>query len=200
VTPAPRRATAADRDAAAEILVGAFREDPTWGWACPDPALRPQQHRALWRLYVDGALRHDGVWLSPGDTAVAVWVPPGGTELSAEQEQALEDLLDSWSGAAPSRVRQAVERFEAAHPNEEPHHYLTMLGTDPAHRGRGVGLGLLAATLRHVDETGTAAYLEASNPANVPLYERHGFAQYGSFGLDGGPEVITMWRPARPVT
>ena len=198
MTDAPRRATTADRDAAAEILVGAFREDPTWAWACPDPVLRPEQHRALWRLFVDGALRHDGVWLDSGGTATAVWIPPGGTELSPEQEQHLDDLLDSWSGEAPSRVRHAVELFEEAHPREEPHHYLTLLGTDPAHRGRGLGLALLAATLAHVDEAGTAAYLEASNSANVPLYERYGFAPVGSFRLgDDAPEVVTMWRPAR---
>jgi len=198
VTDAPRRATTADRDAAAEILVGAFREDPTWAWACPDPRLRAEQHRALWRLFVDGALLHDGVWLDSGTHATAVWIPPGGTELSPEQEQHLDDLLDSWPGAAPSRVRHAVELFEEAHPHEEPHHYLSLLGTDPAHRGRGLGLALLAATLAHVDVTGTAAYLEASNPANVPLYERYGFDPVGSFRLgDDGPEVVTMWRPAR---
>ena len=195
---APRRATTADRDTAVEILVGAFYEDPTWAWACPDPAVRREQHRALWRLFVDGALRYGGVWLAPNSAATAVWIPPGGTELSPEQEQDLEDVLDSWPGEAPSRVRHAVGLFEAAHPHEEPHHYLTLLGTDPAHRGRGLGLGLLAATLAHVvDEAGTAAYLEASNPANVPLYQRYGFASLGSFRLgDDGPEVVTMWRPA----
>jgi GNAT superfamily N-acetyltransferase len=91
-----------------------------------------------------------------------------------------------------------VELFDAAHPHEEPHHYLTLLGTDPAQRGRGLGLALLATTLALVDEAGTAAYLEASNPANVPLSERSAFAPESSFRLgDDGPEVVTMWRPAR---
>jgi hypothetical protein len=54
VTGAPRRATAVDRDAVARILVGAFHEDPAWAWACPDPALRAEQHRALWSLVADG--------------------------------------------------------------------------------------------------------------------------------------------------
>jgi ribosomal protein S18 acetylase RimI-like enzyme len=203
VSDAPRRATSLDREDAVEVLVGAFHEDPTWAWACPDAALRAEQHRELWRLFVDGALRYDGVWVSAGGTAVAVWIPPGGTELSPEQEQDLEDLLDSWPGEAPARVRHAVEQFEAAHPHGEPHHYLTLLGTDPGHRGRGAGLGLLAATLARVDEAGSAAYLEASNPANVPLYQRYGFAPVGSFQLGAdGPAVITMWRPAgaaRPI-
>jgi hypothetical protein len=128
VTDEPRRATTADRDTVVEILVGAFHEDPTWAWACPDPALRAGQHRALWRLFVEGALRDDGVWLTAGGTATAVWIPPGGTELSPEQEQAVEALLDSWTGVAPARVRHAMELFEAARPHDEPHHYLTLLG------------------------------------------------------------------------
>jgi GNAT superfamily N-acetyltransferase len=201
VTDEPRRATTADRDTVVEILVGAFHEDPTWAWACPDPALRAGQHRALWRLFVEGALRDDGVWLTAGGTATAVWIPPGGTELSPEQEQAVEALLDSWTGVAPARVRHAMELFEAARPHDEPHHYLTLLGTHLAHVGHGHGLGLLAATLAYVDKAGTAAYLEASNPVNVPLYRRYGFAPLGSFRLgDEGPEVVTMWRPARPTT
>jgi ribosomal protein S18 acetylase RimI-like enzyme len=199
VTGPPRRATAVDRDTVAEILAGAFHEDPAWAWACPDPALRAGQHRALWSLFADGALRYDGLWLTAGDTATAVWIPPGGTELSPEQEQAVEDLLDSWPGEAPSRVRDAMDLFETAHPHDEPHHYLTLLGTHPAHRGHGHGLRLLADTLAHVDDAGTAAYLEASNPANVPLYQRYGFEPVGSFRLaDTGPEVVTMWRPGRP--
>ncbi|CAN5404095.1 hypothetical protein BH10ACT10_BH10ACT10_29130 [soil metagenome] len=70
-----------------------------------------------------------------------------------------------------------------------------MLGTDPSARGRGHGL-LLAADLREVDAAGLPAYVEASNPANVALYARHGFAVHGSFTLPAGPEVVAVWRPA----
>src|SRR5437868_1776431 len=42
---------------------------------------------------------------------------------------------------------------------------------------------------------GMLAYLEASNPANVPLYERYGFRVAGAFDLpDSGPRVHMMWR------
>ncbi|MGY9080371.1 MAG: hypothetical protein ACKVKB_06210 [Candidatus Nanopelagicales bacterium] len=40
------------------------------------------------------------------------------------------------------------------------------------------------------------AYLEASNPANIPLYQRYGFEQVGEFAVAEGPTVTTMWRPA----
>lgn len=97
-----------------------------------------------------------------------------------------------------TRVSRAFELFEAAHPREEPHYYLSLLATDPAHRSHGHGLRLLADNLRRLDAEGASAYLEASNPANVPLYERHGFKLLGAFDLpDGGPTVHTMWRTPR---
>ena len=77
------------------ILVSAFYDDPTWSWAFPDPSLRAEQHRRLWGLFVDGAMRYPWVWLTPGNTATSVWIPPNGTDLSQEQEAALEP------GAAP---------------------------------------------------------------------------------------------------
>jgi GNAT superfamily N-acetyltransferase len=88
-----------------------------------------------------------------------------------------------------------LDRFEAAHPRDRPHYYLSLLGTHPDHRGRGVGMGLLAADLARIDEERAPAYLESSNPANDARYERLGFASVGSFTTpDGAHSVTTMWR------
>ena len=86
----PHVATPHDLDAVVAILVSAFHDDPTWSWAFPDPRLRAQQHTQLWGLFVQGALRYPWVWLTHGDTATSVWIPPEGTDLSDEQEAALE--------------------------------------------------------------------------------------------------------------
>jgi GNAT superfamily N-acetyltransferase len=125
-----------------------------------------------------------------------MWIPPGETELTPEGEDQLVLLLTELLGDGAERVMHAFELFEEAHPRDEPHFYLSVLATDPQHRGHGYGRGLLAANLATIDEAGMPAYLEASNPANVPLYERYGFRVNGSFDLpDGGPRVHTMWRP-----
>ncbi len=193
----PRIATDQDFDEVVAILVSAFAQDPTWSWAFPDPSLRPEQHRRLWGLLVRGALRYPWVWLSPGSTATSVWIPPDGTELSDEQEAALEQAVVDMLGTQAPRVLRALELFDRAHPRDVPHFFLTLLGTRAELRGQGHGLGLLAHNLRKIDETGRPSYLEASNPANVPLYERFGFVVRGSFTLpEGGPEVFTMWRDA----
>ncbi|MEO8108298.1 MAG: GNAT family N-acetyltransferase [Actinomycetes bacterium] len=196
----PRKASPQDSADVVEILVSAFYDDPTWSWAFPDPSRRAEQHRRLWGLFVEGAMRFPWVWLTQGETATSVWIPPNETELSDEQEAALEPLLVEMLGSRASRVLTGVEMFDQAHPRGVPHFYLSLLGTSPEHRGHAYGLRLLAGNLRHVDEAGLPSYLEASNPVNVPLYLRYGFEVLGSFTLpEGGPEVFTMWRDPKPV-
>jgi ribosomal protein S18 acetylase RimI-like enzyme len=196
--PGPKVVDPAQVDLVVEILVGAFFDDPLWSWALPDPLSRRDQHRRLWRLCVEGAMRYPWVWLTAGDTAASVWIPPGGVEFSEEQAQRFSPIVMELLGPAATRVFDAFELLEQAHPHEEPHYYLSLLGTDPLHRGHGLGLGLLADNLLRIDEEQMPAYLEASNPANVALYRRHGFEVMTSFTVpDGGPEVSTMWRERR---
>jgi ribosomal protein S18 acetylase RimI-like enzyme len=194
----PRRAGASDLDAVVAILVSAFYDDPTWSWAFPDPSQRREQHRQLWTLFVEGAMRYSWVWLTAEATATSVWIPPDGTDLSTEQESAMETLL-AGLGHAGSRATQTLQLCEQAHPRDVPHFYLSLLGTSVEHRGRGHGLGLLAENLRLIDEARMPAYLEASNTVNVALYQRYGFVVRDSLTLPSdGPRVVTMWREAQP--
>jgi GNAT superfamily N-acetyltransferase len=187
-----------DLDTVVDILVGAFYEDPTWSWVFPDPFRRREQQGVLWRALAEGAMRYPTVWLSAGDTATAIWIPPDGTEVSEEQEAALVTALADLLGDEAPRVFRVMEAFDLAHPHHEAHFVLTLLGTADAHRGHGYGLDLLAQSLTVVDDADMPAYLEASNPINVGLYQRYGFELFGSFTLpDGGPDVATMWRPRR---
>jgi GNAT superfamily N-acetyltransferase len=189
---APRVATPGDAPVVERILVEAFQDDPMWGpWAFPDPETRSQHRATVFRLLVEGALRYPWVWLA-ADRSAAVWIPPGGTELSPAQEQQINDVLYESLGGRAATVLEAFERFAEARPTES-HYYLTLLGTDPAHRGRGLGQRLLSANLERVDAAGAPAYLEASDEL-VPLYERFGFRVLKRFALDGGPTVNGMWR------
>jgi GNAT superfamily N-acetyltransferase len=142
-------------------------------------------------------MRFPTVWLSNNDTATALWISPGVADLSPEQEAAFAPMVNEMLGADAAPVLDAFYALENAHPHDETHYYLTMLGTAEQHRGHGYGLRLLADTLRVVDEAGMPAYLEASNPVNVPLYARYGFAPLSTVELAGGPAVTTMWRVAQ---
>jgi GNAT superfamily N-acetyltransferase len=193
-----RAAGPGDAEAVTETLALAFYEDPVWSWAVPDPERRLEQHREVWGLVVEAALGGGGVWLTDEAGAAAVWIPPGRPELGPEEEERLEALLEKSMGAGAARVLDTFERFEAAHPHEREHYYLSLLGTHPDRRGQGIGIRLLAENLRRIDAEGAPAFLESSNPVNDRRYERLGFNRCGEFELgEGGPTITQMWRDPR---
>jgi ribosomal protein S18 acetylase RimI-like enzyme len=79
----------------------------------------------------------------------------------------------------------------------KPHWYLPLIGVDPLAQGRGYGSALLRDALELIDREGQAAYLESTNPVNLPLYQRHGFEVVGIIRVGDAPPVIPMMRPAR---
>lgn len=196
--PAPARvATPADADAVVDVLTTAFFHDPLWGPAFPDAGRRALQAAAMWRIYVAAALRHPWTLVTQNVEAAAVWIPPGEAELTHEEEAALKDLLArTTSPRVAAAILRICDQLEAAKPGE-PFCYLTLLGTHDDHRGKGVGMGLLAESLTRVDACGAPAYLESTNPANLRRYESVGFTAREEITTATGHVVTTMWRPAR---
>lgn len=181
-----------------EILADSFYSDPTWSWAFPDPELRLAQLTRWWDLYLQGArVQDDTVWISENLESASVWFPPNASEFTPEQETLVEPLFIELVGEEQAaRIMQLMQGFEEMRPSDAPHYYLSLLGTHANHRGRGIGFSLLADNLAWVDSKKMPAYLEASNPANVALYQRYGFEQVGEFTITRGPTLTTMWRPA----
>jgi ribosomal protein S18 acetylase RimI-like enzyme len=186
-----RRAGPDDLESLTRLLAEAFRGDPVWRWAFADE----DGLHALWRFYITSALRYPTVRIAGDFAAASVWIPPGGTELTADEEEQIEAVLRDLIGDRTSDVMVLLDRFEAAHPSGQPHYYLSLLGTADAYRGRGIGMALLADNLREMDTEGMPAYLESTNPANNARYEAAGFARRGEFTTpDGAHTVTTMWR------
>lgn len=196
--PSVRTARADDVDAVVTTLTTAFFHDPVWGPAFPDPGRRAAQAGALWRLFATSALRYPWLLVTENVEAVALWIPPGGTELTEEQEHGFEDFLrETTDEATAAGILAILEPMEHARP-KEPHFYLSLLGTHDDHRGKGLGIALLRESLARIDELRMPAYLESSNPAaNDKRYAAVGFVPNGELVMPDGHVVTTMWRPAR---
>jgi GNAT superfamily N-acetyltransferase len=118
--------------------------------------------------------------------------------MTADQERDLVSLTEQLLGVEQARVVFDVfERLEASHPHDRPHYYLSLLGTHDHHRGKGLGMGLLAATLELVDAEQMPAYLESTNPGNDHRYMRQWFEPAGRVMLPNGHQITTMWRAPR---
>lgn len=186
-----------DAGAVTALISAAFVSDPLWSWAMARPDGSTAHHARLWRVFVDGALRYPWTWFTEHGEACSVWIPPNGTEMSEEQEARLSQAAREVLGASAETYFELLEQFAAAHPRDEPHYYLSLLGTTPQHRGHGFGMSVLRHDLALIDAEGVAAYLESSNPANNDRYASVGFQKVGEFRAPGhGPFVTTMWRPA----
>jgi GNAT superfamily N-acetyltransferase len=193
-----RQAQVSDTDAITETITVSFHNDPVWSWAFPDPELRPEQFRPWWRLFVIAGLRNDWLWVTDHCESVAVWAPPAAEELGPAEVDQIGPLLGGMLGDHAPAVFEMLGRFEAAHPHDEPHYYLSIVGTHDDHRGQGIGVQLLAHNLDLIDAEHLPAYLESSNPGNHDRYRRLGFEECGGFEIyDGGPPVMSMWRSAR---
>lgn len=193
-----RTATAHDAGLVTEIIALAFADDPVWGPALTRPDGSVAHRIPFWQRFVDGALPHGMVHIADDDAAIALWIPPGEDEMSDEAVDELRDIVTTELPAESHDPMFALwERFDYAHPQDEPHAYLSLLATHPDHRGHGIAQQLVRETLADLDRRGIPAYLESTNPANDHRYERLGFAKVGAFdGFVPGTVVSTMWRAA----
>jgi GNAT superfamily N-acetyltransferase len=197
--PAFRVATLDDLPAVTAVMTTAFASDPCWGaYSFPDDQRRLEQSAAFWEPQLRAAMRFPWVLVTPAVEAAAVWIPPGEPEMTPEQEQDLAELTERLLGREQARLPMDIfERLEAQHPHDPPHYYLSLLGTHDDHRGRGIGMALLAAGLELIDAEGMPAYLESTNPANNARYMRVGFEPAATVQLENGHTVTTMWREPR---
>jgi ribosomal protein S18 acetylase RimI-like enzyme len=85
----------------------------------------------------------------------------------------------------------AVLKQQVSYHPTEPHWYLPFIGVDPALQGKGYASALLRHALAICDRNHQIAYLDASSPRSIPLYERHllGKVQVGS-----SPPIFPMSR------
>jgi ribosomal protein S18 acetylase RimI-like enzyme len=196
-----RPARRTDVPALAQILGRAFRDDPVFSWLQPDPARRAA---ALPGFFGAMARHHfvagGGVEIAgpeAGVGAAAMWDPPGRWgQQPREQIAMLPAVIRAFRGRL-GVARALAEEMKANHP-EEPHWYLAMIGSDPAVRGGGFGAALMRSRLERCDAEGAPAYLESSNPDNLPYYMRFGFQVTGEIAMPGGgPPLWPMWREPR---
>jgi ribosomal protein S18 acetylase RimI-like enzyme len=196
-----RPANRSDIGPLAKTLGRAFFEDPMTTWMLPDEgARRKKLHRLFAMLTRYHHFAGGGVQLAPNGSSIgaaALWDPPGRW-----QSTPLEDLRAMprmiWTfGRDSSRGKALDALMKKSHP-EEPHWYLAVIGSDPTVRGQGYGQALMHSGLDRCDAAHAPAYLESSNPANVPYYERFGFEVTGEIVLpEGGPTMWPMWRRPR---
>ncbi len=187
-----RTADTADEAAVLATLTLAFATDPVTRYWWPQAS----DYAHWWPKVVlaqgEPGFAEGTVFVTPGFEGAAIWLAPG-----VEADPARMAALDMPGTEDDERVAQALRQAMAQYHPSTPHWYLWTLGVDPRLQGRGVGSTLLRHALARIDAEGATAYLEASNPALIPLYERHGFEVVGRIEVEDVPPLTPMFRTAR---
>ena len=194
--PAIRTATAADLPAIGRTLAAAFDDDPVWTFLAPNRDRWKRRAPGFFASDARTRLAHGMVYVDEKRTGAALWAPPGKWRTApgalAREMPASLALL----GLGTARALRLLSRMEKVHP-KEPHHYLSLLGTEPAHQGKGIGSALVAHVTERSDEEGLPSYLESSKESNLAFYARHGFEVTERLDIPDGPSLWPMWREPR---
>ncbi len=191
----PEILTVSDKQAAAVIqsIVLGFANDPItrWCWPSADAYLA-----AMPRFIMASggkAFVNKSAYTLEGYRGAALWLPPG----IAPDDEALEQLVvDTVDPSKQEELGAAFKELENYHP-DQPHWYLPLIAVDSYYQGQGLGALLMKHAVHRCDEDGLEAYLESSNPANVSLYQRHGFEVVGEIEIGSVPLFTPMIRTPR---
>jgi ribosomal protein S18 acetylase RimI-like enzyme len=193
--PAPNIKTAAgaDESAAIAVVVLAFSTDPAARWTWPDPQQYLLHFPSFVKAFGGKAFAHGSACFVDGYAGAALWLPP---EVHPDDDLLMSLLKRTGSASAQEDGPAVFEQMGRYHP-QEPHWYLPFIGVDPFQQGKGHGSALMQHSLIPCDRDRTLAYLESSNPKNIPLYEKHGFELLGTIQVGTSPPIFPMLRKPR---
>lgn len=189
-----RKAQAADTATLAGVLARALDDDPVFRALFSRDDRRGHILTRLFREWLRVLhLPHETAWTTDDLAGGALWSPPGAWRIGLLAQARMAPRL-----AAPLATRAVAAlgvlgEIEKRHP-KAPHHYLRLLGCDPAKQGQGIGSQLLRPVLEQCDARGEAAFLETANQRNHSFYRRHGFQIIDEVKTKLGPSVWLMWR------
>ena len=194
-----RRATVEDRSLAADALASAFSEDPLFAWVVGPAAPLEDRLRIFFDSFIKANLRRSDhlVYVADDGSGAAIWQPVDKWKVPPmDLLRSVPAILRAFRARVPAMLG-ALAAIEKVHPME-PHYYLEMLGTRRDRQSKGIGSGVMSVVLDRCDGEGLPAYLESSNPRNIPFYARHGFQVREEVSCGkGAPVVTTMWREPR---
>ena len=175
-------------EAGAKTLAEAFWDDPLMHIVAPNESKRATVAPWFFAKAIAYGMRWGEVSCNDDASAVAVWFPPGSTDVT------LGRMLRVGMGALPfragipgtirfMRALTATEKFHKA--VKGPHWYLMAIGASPARQGTGLGSALLELGTSQANAAGIPCYLETATESNVPFYSKRGFEVIGQANLLG---------------
>jgi ribosomal protein S18 acetylase RimI-like enzyme len=174
------RLTKSDIERGAEVLSRAFQDDALESYFIPDTEIRRRllPHFFQYRIRF-GILYGEVYTTSPEFEGIAVWFPPGKSEMTPWKMMraggiSLQRKVGKEIISKMALVSKYVTNTRRQHVSV-PHWHLFPMGVDPPNQGKGYASALLRPMFKRIDAEGIACYLETQNERNVSLYQHYGF-------------------------
>jgi GNAT superfamily N-acetyltransferase len=181
---------------AAGVLARALAEDPGWIYVFPGGGSRVAKMTRMLGIMIERAYVGAGGSLQVPGEAAAIWMPPGAHDVPLTTMLRVAPRL-AWILGRRTPAAARMFRIMDARTPKEPHWYLAILGVDPLHQGKGLGVAVCAPVLARCDDTRTLAWLESTNPKNHSFYRRLGFELADEHAMPGGPTFSFFARRPR---
>jgi GNAT superfamily N-acetyltransferase len=196
-------------DRASKILARAFGGDPMFRYLGIE--VKPGQSKVdtdILQWFCNFNLRncqpYNHIYTTPGDLkGVAVWVPPGKSEMNTWQTLSMLFVLFYKCGW--HRTKRSLSLFSTLNKRHqedmtEPHWMLSLIGVEPTYQGEGIGSLLLQPIFKKADRKGLSCYLSTFSEQAVGFYQKHGFIilWHGELS-DESPRIWTMKRKPQTV-
>jgi GNAT superfamily N-acetyltransferase len=200
-------------EAFADLMSDAFMGHENWSHVLEDPAKRK---RVLYHLFgFMGAVfdRHGHIVVATGEDGR----PVGYITFMENRDHAqmsfgrivgagaLGHGLAFLFGMGPrelagmSAFNRAVKKFYAGYNADPTGLHLYNTGVDPTLKGKGIMKRAFAyADARLAEEGFTSYFLETTDPANLPVYNRFGLTEFATFPIAGSDRVLHYFQKSIP--
>jgi ribosomal protein S18 acetylase RimI-like enzyme len=176
----------------AVVLMG-FSTDPAARWMYAEANEYLTHFPKFIKLFAGKAFENDSAFYAENFSGAALWLPP---DVHPDDEPLIKLFEETVAEEKLDDMFAVFEQMGDFHP-DEPHWYLPMIGVDTFQQSKGIGSLLMKHALSICDREQMTAYLESSNPRNIPLYERFGFEVVGKIQVGSSPPITPMVRKAR---
>ena len=200
----PTEVTALDASeiaCAGEVLGRAFLTDPLWVATIRAPDRRPESLARMFTALTRATIAARGVAeKTPLLEGAALWLPPArdiGLWAMVRSGLAMPRFVMSLTKQDRKQMMvvlsQLGQRRKTLMP--EPHWYVSAVGVDPQHQGKGLGSTLMRHGITRADRGEMPIYVETEVQENVDFYQQLGFEVIEVLNPEGLD--IPLWLMAR---
>lgn len=164
---------------ASEVLSNAFHEDPVFSKLIPNNKERYKTLIKIFKFQIKYCLKHGVVLSTSNLKGISLWYPPENVFISIWKsiKNSSLSLIFKIKWKNLHLLRKNDDFSEDLHKKliPDPHWYLSTIGIDPKHQGKGIGSRMLSFMINHIAKDHKTIFLETNSEKNVKLYKRFGF-------------------------